>query len=472
MIYIFQIIVYQLLFLMVYDLLLKRETFFNTNRWYLIGSVLLSFFLPLIKVDFFKQFTANTTPIFELPEVIINNAATPLVSNIEENTSLFSGLSIAYGIWLIGFLVFLFLFLKKIKKLHDIKKTGTVISSEAITIVSLPNTSTGFSFMNTIYIGDSLSEQQRETILQHERIHINERHSFDLLFFELLKIFFWFNPITYILQNRLVVLQEYIVDQKMIMYKNRSSYYQSLLSEVFQTDGISFINTFFNHSLIKKRIIMLQKTKSKKIVQLKYLVVIPVIYGMLFLSACSEHANGQEMTQSNSKESSDIIKNIEALKESIAAKGNMTKEEKESLKVLMALTADSGISDPQFKDITHLIEIPFGVVDQVPAYPGCEGADNKSLQACLAKNIQELFMKEFNTKLANDLDLSGNIKIMTSFKIDANGNVTDIKAKNEHASLRDEAIRVLSKIPAMKPAMHDGVAVAVPYVQPIVFAIE
>lgn len=471
MLYIFQIIIFQLLFLIVYDLFLKRETFFNTNRWYIVGSVILSFFLPLIKIDFFKQITGDTAPVFQLPEVMINNTATPLASTIEE-TTWYSEFTIAHGIWFIGFLVFLFLFLQKVKKLHNIKKSGTVISSEAITIVSLPNTSTGFSFMNTIYIGESLSEQQRETILQHERIHIHERHSIDLLFFEILKIFFWFNPIIYILQKRLVVLQEYIVDQKMVMQNNRSSYYQSLLSEVFQTDGISFINTFFNHSLIKKRIIMLQKTKSKKIVQLKYLVVIPVIYGMLFLSACSEKANGQEIAQDNAKESSEIIKNIEALKESIAAKGNMTKEEKESLKVLMALTSEAGINDPQFKDIIHLIEIPFSVVDQVPAYPGCEGADNKLLQACLAKNIQELFLKEFNTKLANELDLNGNIKIMTSFKIDANGKVTDIKAKNEHASLRDEAIRVLSKIPTMKPAMHDGVAVAVPYVQPIIFAIN
>ena len=467
-VYILHIIICQLLFLTIYELLLKKETFFNMNRWYIIGSVIISFFLPLIEIDFFSRVTANVSPIIELPDIIINNANTSK-SFDEENYSIFNYISLTTGIWVVGFLVFLYLFIRKLKKLNDIKKTGTVSLSGNTTIISLPNSTAGFSFLNTIYIGNLLSEEQRETVLQHEQIHLKERHSIDLLFFELLKIFFWFNPLTYMFQNRLVVLQEYIVDQKMMFYKNKSSYYQSLLSEVFQTDGISFINTFFNHSLIKKRIIMLQKRESKKIALLKYLMVLPITVGMLFFTSCSKKTSEPEITEN----SSEIIRNIEALKTAIAEKGNMTKEEMESLKVLMALTSESGIDAPEFKDITHLIEIPIGVVDQAPTYPGCEGTtDNKALQACLAKNIQDLFMKEFNTKLANELNLSGNIKIMTSFKIDSFGKINDIVAKNEHELLRNEAIRVLSKIPTMKPAKHDGVNVTVPYIQPIIFAIR
>ena len=89
-------------------------------------------------------------------------------------------------------------------------------------------------------------------------------------------------------QNRIKTLHEYIADAKAVKQNNKVGYYQSLLNQVFETNNLSFTNTFFSKSLIKKRIAMLQKSKSKQIKLLKYALLIPVIFGMLFYVSCEK----------------------------------------------------------------------------------------------------------------------------------------------------------------------------------------
>ena len=116
-------------------------------------------------------------------------------------------------------------------------------------------------------------------------MHIKQGHTWDLLFFELMRIIGWFNPLVYVYQSRTAELHEFIADAH-VGKDFKSEHYQQLLSQVFQTEHISFINQFFTQSLIKKRIVMLQKSKSKKVWQLKYLLLVPVVLGMLFYTSC------------------------------------------------------------------------------------------------------------------------------------------------------------------------------------------
>ena len=94
-------------------------------------------------------------------------------------------------------------------------------------------------------MGEELSQAQQESILLHEKVHVRERHSWDLVLFECLKILFWFNPMVYLYQRRMATLQEYIADRTVAAHQPPARYYQELLSQVFQTEKISFINTFF-----------------------------------------------------------------------------------------------------------------------------------------------------------------------------------------------------------------------------------
>ncbi|MBV1923150.1 MAG: M56 family metallopeptidase, partial [Flavobacteriaceae bacterium] len=289
--YIIQIIAFQLLFLMVYDFFLKKETFFNWNRLYLLLTPFLSIVLPLIKINAIQE-TIPEEYIIQLPAVIIGTLSSETV-----NSSLwYSNQNIWMLVWGLGFVVSLLLFSKKQFQINQLKKRGIKTNWEGLRIITLPSTDTAFSYFNTIFLGEELSEKQKSTILLHEKMHVTDKHSIDLLWFELLRIVFWFNPLVYVYQKRMVILQEFIADANVASQNDKASYYQDLLSQVFNTESISFINPFFNHSLIKKRIIMLQKSKSSKFLKLKYLLLVPIVCSMLVYSSCTQESKAQSQS--------------------------------------------------------------------------------------------------------------------------------------------------------------------------------
>ena len=479
--YILQILVFQLLFLVAYDLFLKKELHFNWNRIYLIVTPILSFILPLIKIEFIR----NNIPeeyIIQLPAVMLGGASSEYIASKTLSEITIAGTSaintalIIQLIWLTGMVVSLGILCFKFYKVYQLKRKGVSIKLYGTAIICLPKTDTAFSFLNTIFIGEDLSEKQKETILLHEKIHIQQYHSIDLLFFEFIKIICWFNPLVYLYQSKMVLLQEFIADEKAASLKGKNEYYNGLLSQVFKTESISFINTFFNHSLIKKRIIMLQKSnlKQNKITQLKYLLLVPIIGVMLTYTSCTQETNAQAGTNQVSKTStsskSDIIKNIEALKESIAVKGEMTKEEELALKSLMVLTDGNKLESPYYNEVKDIIEISFGVIQKVPTYPGCKG-DNEALKQCFTQNIMQFVGAEFNTKVENK-EISGKQRIAVKFKIDNTGKVTNVEARSEFKELENEAVRVISSLPQMLPGEHEGKKVGVQYSLPIIFDIK
>ena len=133
-------------------------------------------------------------------------------------------------------------------------------------------------------------KKEYDSIIQHELVHIEQWHSWDLLFFELMRIVGWSNPLVYVYQSRVSELHEFIADAK-VAKTNKKEQYELLLSQVFQTENISFINQFFKSSLIKKRIVMLQKSKTKRVWQLKYLLLVPLVLGMLVYTSCEQKSN-------------------------------------------------------------------------------------------------------------------------------------------------------------------------------------
>jgi len=117
-------------------------------------------------------------------------------------------------------------------------------------------------------------------------------------------------------------------------------------------------------------------------------------------------------------------------------------------------------------------DVPFAIIEDVPVYPGCKGNKAK-LRACLQEKIQKLVMKKFNSELASDLGLSPGVKrIFVMFKIDKNGNITDVQARAPHVKLQQEAIRVVKLIPKMTPGKQRGRPVGVKYSLPIAFRVE
>ncbi|UAB76138.1 M56 family metallopeptidase [Mesoflavibacter sp. SCSIO 43206] len=295
--YIIQIIAFQLIFLLVYEALLKKETFFNYNRWYLLSTSVLSLLLPLIKIESFTK-TIPSKYVVVLPEVVLGNVhKTPQItteaSTIANQTSFLTLNNIIILGSSIAFLIFVF----KLSKLLKLWAKSKKVKSNGYQILSLPNTTAAFSFFSYVFIGNQLTEQQKESILAHELIHVKQKHSIDLLWLEVLKIALWFNPLVYIYKGYLIQVHEYIADQNAIKTVNKKDYYQRLLQQIFDVKSLPFVNPFFKQSLIKKRIIMLQKSKSKPVYLIKYLLLIPMITAMLVYSSCSQDETNKANTE-------------------------------------------------------------------------------------------------------------------------------------------------------------------------------
>ncbi|MEM7085298.1 MAG: M56 family metallopeptidase [Bacteroidota bacterium] len=490
--YIVQTITFQLLFLVVYDLFLKKETFFNINRVYLVITPILSLILPLIQITAIREYIPAEYAI-QLPAVVIGDTGS--LNGLAEaytGSSLFN----LQNLWLFGGVLSVLLFGYKLNRIFKLKRTGTVSKFDKFNVIRLPGTTAAFTFFRSIFLGAELSEAQQKSILLHEKVHVLQNHSVDLLFFELLRILFWFNPLVYLFQKRMTVLQEYIADRQVAASQNNKEYYQDLLSQVFGTEKISFINTFFNHSLIKNRIVMLQRSKSKRILQLKYLLLIPLVGSMLFYSSCSDESSADAVAdEANlvSNTDTEVMDKITELSEAIMKKGSLTDEE---LKALKFLAAERGPGDKIYESVHEFLtdsmavlsggtvydikglndgslkDVPFAVIGKAPLFPGCEGQSGDGAKKCTTQKISELVSKEFNTKLANTYNLSGRQRISVQFKIDKVGNITSVRARAPHPALEQEAIRVVKALPTMIPGEHKGKAVGVLYALPIIFEVE
>ncbi|PIB38728.1 M56 family metallopeptidase [Maribacter sp. 4G9] len=410
--YILECIAFQLVFLIIYDFFLKRETFFQWNRVYLLGTHILSLVLPWVKIEAFR----TETQVFSGYSEFIWNMVQPEVSVVSNDAS-WVNMSWEEGVFWTGVLLAAIWFVLKLGRLHAIRSTGKVRYFQDHIRILVPKSHVAFSFFRSIFLGENIRQNEAKAIVEHELVHIRQWHTLDLLFFEVMRIVSWFNPLVYVYQQRITELHEFIADAH-IPKNEISTHYEMLLSQMFEVQHISFVNPFFKSSLIKKRIVMLQKSRSKKIWQLKYLVLVPLVLGMLFYTSCG--------TEPNSKE------NLEAT----------------SLK-------------------TNII--PFAELDEVPIFPGCENTEDK--RACFNEKMQSHISKNFNyPKEALEQGIEGKVSVM--FTIASDGNIVDIKKRGSHQLLEAEVERIISRLPQMKPGKSEGKAVNVPYSIPVVFKLD
>ncbi len=523
--YILQVALFQVLFLAIYDLFLKKETFFVWNRIYLISSSVLAYIIPFIKIASITTYAnANITPNISKLLLAPQNILLDTVVIGKEPIAKINYLSLEtiYGI---GFIIAICLFLYKLKQLVDTINQHKVIVNKQYKLVVLPKQNKAFSFFNFLFMGKSLLQKEHQHIIEHELVHIKQHHSLDLLFFEIQKVLFWFNPLTYLYQHKISALHEFIADAKTIEQENKISFFNTLLAQNFQVENFSFINNYYKKSLLKKRIIMASKNKSAAILKLKYVLILPLLLSMLIYTSC-EKETSTEVTQlieyknldnkptlvDSKKESvkdkerefmSAIFKvsfenlinatengyypihftintngAIEHVDYTEVPKQYLTNAQKiieqlpemnpGKMKTKSVATKMTILLTTRSNEVVETEILPFAIIDEVPVYKGCENSKEK--KKCMATAISQLVAKEFNTDLANDLNLSsGSKRISIQFEIDKKGTVTNVKARAPHPKLKEEAIRIINLIPKMKAGKQAGKAVSVRYNLPIRF---
>jgi len=484
-VYILQVILFQLLFLLVYEVLLKKETFFTYNRWYLLATSVISLLLPIVKIGALAFIVpAESIPEIStvlLPEVLIGEApAVAEAVNTEASGGMFkiNWWLVAYGT---GVVASMFIFFRKYQNLNRLFRFRAITAERDLRIIEVPNSTIACTFYKTIFLGDQLTEAERQQILSHELVHVKQKHSLDLIFFELYKIIFWFNPLIYIYQERIATLHEFIADDVVVKGTEKRNYYEQLLNSAFNTQNISFINQFFNHSLIKKRIVMLQKSRSKTISKLKFLVLVPLMLMMFIISSCSQD------TPERMDEDSSISKQLTEIKQALDEGRELTETERKQFYSIMEQIIRNNNTPPpppppapsennfevtQERTYAEGDDVPFAVVEKVPVYPGCEDlSSNEERKECMSNKVQEFVRANFDTSLGKKLGLTGMNRVIVVFKIDKEGNITDVRARAPHPDLEVEAIRVIEGLSNMTPGEQKGQKVGVSYSLPIVFQV-
>ncbi|MCD0474517.1 MULTISPECIES: M56 family metallopeptidase [unclassified Flavobacterium] len=399
--YILKSSVLLLILFVVYKLWLENEKMFRFNRVYLLGSLLFSLIIPLQLFSFDTKIAKAINSI-QLPEMVLNN-------NLQNPNTFNNNQTIIYGIsglylfivllLTIRFVLNLYAFHKKIKYNESliINNQKAVLIQESI----LPH-----SFLNTIFINenDLKNDLIDPQLITHETAHIEQKHSFDIIFIELIQILLWFNPIILLYKKAIKLNHEFLADEAVITQLDSVSYYQNLLLKMASNQSQIALASAINFQITKKRLLMMTKQESRLRILLKTAAV-GFVFAMLFF----------------------------AFSNTTIAQGNNRKAENEPQKFL----------SNSIQDTTQ------------PEYPG----GINEFYKFIGKNFK---VPEEVTKNK----IKG--KVYIQFFVERDGSLSDFTIKQDLGyGLGDEAIRVIKLSPKWKPGTINNEPAKVMYDLPI-----
>lgn len=276
--YLLEANLYLAVFYAFYRMFLHQETFYSLNRYYLITATTLSFILPVLQIGYLNNiFFGNQESTMVVASVVYQKRAVPAASSQMELSSLLYGVYLAIAL---GFLVKMLFTLSQIFRIYFQSKRRKI---DSVTLIELQGEHAAFSFFNILFINPNLN--QKETILKHEMVHINQRHSADVLFFEIVQVISWFNPILYFLKRDIKLLHEYLADeQTTVAGIEKHEYALFLIQHSFGAISNTLSNQIFNESLLKRRIKMLNKQKSGALAKFRLFLLVPVATSLLCVS--------------------------------------------------------------------------------------------------------------------------------------------------------------------------------------------
>jgi TonB family protein len=416
-------------FYLVYYFLLKNDTTYVRNRIFIILSILLSFIFPFINLHTSKPLDIQVFGRL-LSEVLVNDGKMPAGQH----------LTLAIVIKNIYYIYIIVAFISLIKVIADIANIFTLIiqnqegDSRIIRFKGL-NTS-GFSAIGFIFINSRLSDEDAEEIIKHEQNHLKQFHFLDILFVEIVKVFQWFNPFVYFFNRSLRAIHEYQADRDCLSSGVPVTSYQSLLlNQIFKSKVFGLSSSFSNPSLVRQRLIMMNKKRTTAVANIKLLVTIPITAVVLLaVSAYRDIPTAITHTQQTLNQLSGYE--------------------------MMLPPPPPPPPPPSEKIITDKDYSPFVVVEEMPMFPGGD--------AELLKFIAQNTVYPENAKLNN---VQG--KVIVRFCVTETGNVALATVlKGVDPELDQEALRVVNILPAFKPGKQGGKDVPVWYMVPISFTLR
>ena len=271
------------LFYLAYYALLRKETFFSSNRWFLLAGLVTSVALPLLV--FTKTVWVEPAPVIQLcADPATLSALQSFTPPPPPPAFEINWLNVTAIVYLAGALLFAVRLVLDIYKVVRMLKGHAIIKESNFKLIDSTRVQAPFSFFNYIaYNSALLTPQELENIIEHEKVHSRQKHSADMLLGQLACVIFWFNPFVWMYKKMISQNLEFIADAEALKQIADSKHYQkTLLKITVQPDCLAVTNHFYQ-SLIKKRIVMLNKEQSKKRNILKYTLIIPALTAFFFL---------------------------------------------------------------------------------------------------------------------------------------------------------------------------------------------
>jgi TonB family protein len=287
-----------------------------------------------------------------------------------------------------------------------------------------------FSFFNLVFINDkAIPPNSLETILEHDKIHIKQFHTMDLVLLELAAIVQWFNPVIWLAGREMKILHEYLADEGVLRTGISSAKYQQMILEETIGVPVNGLTHNFNISILKKRILMMTKSKTGKWSKSKLVFVLPALLILWFISSTTSFSS--------------------VLKEK---RGGNQPDTTIKLKQVQEYPYDTTPVMIDNRLVYKRCDVP-------PEYIGGDDARIKFLQD--------------NIKYPQDVMKAGvQGKVFVGFIVEKDGSVTNAKIlRGMDNSCDEEALRVIRMMPKWTPGKVKGEDVATEFVIPLNFVI-
>ncbi len=289
-----------------YRLFLSKETFFNFNRFFLLAILVLAILLPVVSFElipsegsFINEQSTELGQVRSSYQSTFDDWSGVAVPGSEIESSwwrgdvwqqlmvlviVFYGLGLTYRLFKLSLACF---------KIYQLKNKLEPKQVDGLDVIRIPAQMAPFSFFNSIFIPEHIEdESEYHQILAHEKTHIQEKHSVDLIFGQLVAAVFWFNPVVWWLLRSLKQTHEYIADQNMMRQGFSLVEYQSLLLKQLISNNTFGLVHHFNLSFIKKRMAMMNTKKSGWIGRIKGLTALFFVLLTCILTAQSNTEPG------------------------------------------------------------------------------------------------------------------------------------------------------------------------------------
>ncbi len=274
--------------LLVYLLFLEKEKMHHFNRWYLLTSLVFACIVPLLSFGV----SEDALPVLQNDyfEIVVSGYHQPDQTIKVQKESVDYLTPSLWIIYLLGASVLLVRFARNFYRVLSSANKNRSVIYQGAKLVLLKERTPSYSFLNNIFITekDYIDHSIETELLTHELTHVKEKHSWDVIFLELLQVIFWFNPIFIFYKKAIQRNHEYLADDTVIKTCGNIPVYQRLLLDKISSGQANYMTSSFSYLSTKKRLVMMTRTNNKARSIFKQVFLLPLFAIILFAFSSKE----------------------------------------------------------------------------------------------------------------------------------------------------------------------------------------